>query len=349
VLPRWLKSPFYLLDIISVLGRLMRSRLRGIKAKSIKSNKLRLIIMSDLGAPVREYQVSPRLLTFSFAIFCMILITFGAASYFVAQEYMDNKTVVASLYKENGSLIAKTASQDIKISDLQHITSNMLEKIETIESLNSEVRSMVGLEEGHDGQEQIVAGYAVSRGESVLDQVNEASDEQKDSLEDLKQELYDMDLKMTEQAMELLLLKDDVDMQLAFEAALPSAWPMEGVFLSAFGNRRDPINRKLEFHQGIDIANRTGTKIIAAGDGVVTFAGYRSGWGRMIMISHGYGYVSQYAHCSTLNALEGQTVARGDIIAKCGSSGRTTGSHLHYGIQYHGEFIDPMRILTHKN
>ena len=120
---------------------------------------------------------------------------------------------------------------------------------------------------------------------------------------------------------------------------------MDGVYISAFGNRRSPVSGRIEFHQGIDIANKTGTKIYAAGDGVVTFAGYRNGWGRMVMINHGYGYVSQYAHCSSIDVLEGQVVSKGDYIAACGSTGRTTGSHLHYGIQYDGAFIDPMTIL----
>jgi murein DD-endopeptidase MepM/ murein hydrolase activator NlpD len=150
---------------------------------------------------------------------------------------------------------------------------------------------------------------------------------------------------MTGQAMELLYLKDDVEKQLLFEAALPSLWPMEGIYTSAFGNRRNPFGKGTEFHQGIDIANKTGTKIRAAGDGVVTFAGYKSGWGRMIMINHGYGYVSQYAHCSTLDVLEGQVVSRGEVIATCGSTGRTTGPHLHFGIQLKGTFIDPMKVL----
>jgi murein DD-endopeptidase MepM/ murein hydrolase activator NlpD len=122
---------------------------------------------------------------------------------------------------------------------------------------------------------------------------------------------------------------------------------MEGIYISPFGNRRDPLNKKkIEFHQGIDIANKAGTKIHAAGDGVVTFAGYKSGWGRMVLVNHGYGYVSQYAHCSAIDVLEGQIVTQGEVIASCGSTGRTTGPHLHFGIQLKGEFIDPMIVLN---
>ena len=326
-----------------------KKRTPKIKVKSKKKDKLIFMVMRDLGTPVKELRVSTRLLTFCFSFFCIALITFGAASYYLVQEYMDSKVVVAALYKENDDLIYKTASQESMIDDLRWITDNMLgkmlDKMENIESLNSEVRSMVGLEETHHGDNNVVAGYTVSRGEGVANRVLNAIDEEYDILADLIQELYDMDLKMTEQALELYLLKDDVDRQLAFEAALPSLWPMEGIYISPFGNRRNPVSKVIEFHQGIDIANITGTKIHAAGDGVVTFSGYKSGWGRMVLVSHGYGYVSQYAHCNSIYVLEGQTVAKGEVIATCGSTGKTTGSHLHYGIQYQGKFIDPMKIL----
>jgi murein DD-endopeptidase MepM/ murein hydrolase activator NlpD len=316
-----------------------------LKMKSRASEKVTLMVLSGPDNPVRDFQVSLRLVKFCLTFLCIAMVTVGAAAYHILQEYIDNRVELASLAEENDNLTGTTKSQAVMISELQNFAGNMMNKIEEIESLNLEVRSKVGLEEASDGEEQIVAGYMVSRGESVLDQVNTAVDEELDSLEDLMQELLEMDLKMTEQTMELLYLKDDVDRQLAFEAALPSLWPMEGIYMSAFGNRKNPTGRGTEFHQGIDIANKTGTKIKAAGDGIVTFAGYKSGWGNMILISHGYGYVSQYAHCSKINVLEGQTVARGEVIAACGSTGRTTGPHLHYGIQLRGAFIDPMKVL----
>jgi murein DD-endopeptidase MepM/ murein hydrolase activator NlpD len=273
------------------------------------------------------------------------LISLGAVSYYVLQEYLDDKETMVALSEENGNLTDTTRSQAVMISELQHITGTMMTRIGEIESLSSEVRTKVGLEEAADEDSQVVAGYVVSRGESVQDRAVVAADEYMDTLEDLRQELMNMDSKMTEQAMELYYLKDDVDRQLAFEAALPSLWPMEGIFSSSFGMRKDPLGSGMEFHEGIDIANKIGIKIYAAGDGVVTFAGTKSGWGRMVLVSHGYGYVSQYAHCNTLEVLEGQTVKKGDVVATCGNTGRVTGPHLHFGIQLNGTFIDPMKVL----
>lgn len=327
----------------NIISQVMPKR----KVKSRRNDKISIVVMGGPSSPIRGFRVSARLVTFCFTFFSIALIAFGAVSYYVAQEYFDNKATMASLFEENGTLNDTANNQAVMIEDLQQIAGNMLSKLEEIESLNSEVRTKVGLEENPSGGSQAVAGYVVSRGDSAPSEVNESIDEELDTLEDLKLELLNMDLKMTEQAMELLYLKDDVEKQLAFEAALPSLWPMEGIYISPFGNRRDPLNKKkIEFHQGIDIANKAGTKIHAAGDGVVTFAGYKSGWGSMVLVNHGYGYVSQYAHCSAIDVLEGQIVTQGEVIASCGSTGRTTGPHLHFGIQLKGEFIDPMIVLN---
>ena len=315
--------------------------------KQKRNDKITFMMMGGPGSPVRDIRVSARGFKFCFSVFCISLVALGAIGNYIVQDYFANKETLAALSAENYGLVITNESQAEVIGDLQKITGNMKTKIEAIETLNSEVRSKVGLDESADG-EQVVAGYTVSRGETA--DLAEASisgaNEELDTLEDLRQELLNMDLLMTRQADELLYLKDDVDKQLAFEAALPSLWPMEGIFTSPFGARRNPFGAGTEFHQGIDIANRTGTQIYAAGDGVVSFAGVKSGWGRMVMINHGYGYVSQYAHCTTIDVLEGQEVKRGDPIATCGSTGRVTGPHLHFGVQLDGAFVDPMETLN---
>ena len=316
-----------------------------LRLKSKRNSSITFMVLGGPGSPVKDLKVSAGLFKFCFTFFCITLITLGAVSYYIVQEYMDNKVALAALVEENDGLTVTTGNQEVMIKDLQQITGTMLSKLEEIESLNSEVRTKVGLEESATGEAQVVAGYVVSRGDSVLDNVPVPMDEEFDTLEDMRQELLNIDLAMTTQAMELLLLKDDVEKQLAFEAALPSLWPMEGIFTSPFGNRRSPFGGGIEFHQGIDIANRSGTKIYAAGDGVVTFVGYKSGWGEMILINHGYGYVSQYAHLSKKLVKENQVVTRGEVIGECGSTGLATGTHLHFGVQQNGTFIDPMKVL----
>jgi len=128
-------------------------------------------------------------------------------------------------------------------------------------------------------------------------------------------------------------------------ASTPSIWPAKGWRTSTFGYRRSPFTGRREMHKGLDVATRTGTPIIAPADGLVIFAGREGGFGNMIAIDHGYGIVTKYAHCSTLDAKIGQKVKRGDVIAKVGNTGRSTGPHLHYEVAVNGVAVNPIRYI----
>ncbi|ESR26484.1 Membrane protein [Lutibaculum baratangense AMV1] len=116
------------------------------------------------------------------------------------------------------------------------------------------------------------------------------------------------------------------------------------VFTSGFGMRRHPILGYSRMHTGVDWAARTGTPIIAAGNGKVVQAGWSSGYGQRVEIQHANGYLSTYSHMSAISVKEGQSVHQGQLIGKIGSTGRSTGPHLHYEVKVNGRFVDPMRI-----
>ena len=167
------------------------------------------------------------------------------------------------------------------------------------------------------------------------------------TLEELKVQLSEMDELLTLQAENMNKLKSDVERQIAFEKAVPNAWPLQGRITSGFGWRKNPYSSKLrEYHEGIDIAASYGSAIRAAGDGVVTFSGYKTGWGRVVIISHGFGYVSQYAHNSSLLVKAGDKITRGQVIARLGSTGRSTGPHLHFGVAQNGKWINPLTVIN---
>lgn len=128
----------------------------------------------------------------------------------------------------------------------------------------------------------------------------------------------------------------------ALEAALPKLWPTAGRLSSGFGWRRDPVRGTWKFHSGLDIANRHGIAIVAAAPGVVKRAHYSAGYGRVVEIEHGYGITTVYAHCRRLFVKKGDRVREGQRIAQMGSSGRSTGPHLHYEVRLDGNAVDPM-------
>ena len=131
----------------------------------------------------------------------------------------------------------------------------------------------------------------------------------------------------------------------AFKA--PFAMPVKDSFrfTSGFGFRRDPKGAGNRMHEGTDLAGAYGTPVYATADGVVTFAGWDSGYGRLIKIQHEFGIETRYAHQSQLRVEVGQRVSRGDRIGDMGNSGRSTGTHLHYEIRFGGKAVNPMTFI----
>ncbi|MGI5839810.1 MAG: LysM peptidoglycan-binding domain-containing M23 family metallopeptidase [bacterium] len=123
------------------------------------------------------------------------------------------------------------------------------------------------------------------------------------------------------------------------------AWPVQGRITSRYGWRTHPVSGKRDFHPGIDIGASTGTPIKAAAAGTVTYAGWMGGYGNMVIVDHGSGLETQYAHNSSLTVSVGEKVQRGETIAKAGATGVVTGPHLHFNIVKNGEYINPLNYL----
>lgn len=122
-------------------------------------------------------------------------------------------------------------------------------------------------------------------------------------------------------------------------------WPVQGRVTSGFGWRTNPVTRKRELHQGIDIAASSGTKIIAAAAGKVTFSGWNGGYGHLVTIDHGSGIVTRYAHLSKRSVAKGDSVSSGQVIGTVGSTGLSTGPHLHFEVRIDGEAVNPRNHL----
>jgi murein DD-endopeptidase MepM/ murein hydrolase activator NlpD len=142
-------------------------------------------------------------------------------------------------------------------------------------------------------------------------------------------------------ALETLLL----DRRLT-DAVTPAGWPAEGGFVSSgYGRRADPFTGQIALHEGVDIAARMGSPIKAIADGVVSYAGEKANYGRVIEITHSSGLVTRYAHTLSVLVKVGDKVARGDAIGLIGTSGRSTGPHLHFEVLKDDRAVDPGRYL----
>lgn len=126
----------------------------------------------------------------------------------------------------------------------------------------------------------------------------------------------------------------------------PSVWPVEGTLESGFGGRRNPFGgSSYEFHSGQDIDAAWGAPVIAGASGKVTFSGWQNGYGQLVVIDHGGGLTTRYGHLSAIAASVGQAIKRGEFLGRVGSTGRSTGPHLHYEVRINDQPVNPLQYL----
>jgi len=146
----------------------------------------------------------------------------------------------------------------------------------------------------------------------------------------------------------LTTVRSDVDKRNALAAATPSIWPAHGWLSSNVGARKDPITGGADFHEGLDISADHGSPVYATADGTITHAAREGSYGNLVTIDHGYGLETRYGHLSRYHVKHGVKVKRGDVVGYVGSTGRSTGSHLHYEVRVNGRLLNPLQLLLNQ-
>lgn len=165
------------------------------------------------------------------------------------------------------------------------------------------------------------------------------------SPKDFSRHFKALDRKRITLEAELRQLQDYYTTREILLAATPSMMPVRGYPSDRFGQRDDPFTGDDEFHPGVDISAPRGTKVVATADGLVVFAGRRQGYGNLVGIEHKFGISTRYGHLDRYTVRAGQRVKRGDIVGYVGSTGRTTGAHLHYEVRFHNQPLNPLRFF----
>ncbi len=174
-------------------------------------------------------------------------------------------------------------------------------------------------------------------GEHILEEMN---------VEDFMASLNLLSRQLDDRAAQLMVVEEIYMSNTLRSETIPAGKPVESGWLSSgFGRRTDPFTGKIAYHEGVDFAGKTGTGVIAAASGVVTWAGERYGYGKMVELDHGNGYVTRYGHNKENSVQVGDVVDKGEVIALMGSSGRSTGPHVHYEVLRHGKPVDPKKYV----
>jgi murein DD-endopeptidase MepM/ murein hydrolase activator NlpD len=288
---------------------------------------------------VRSFQVSSSSVRAILSAVLLAVLLGGSFSvgFFVKQ----NQHLRAErLQRENVLLAAEVDSMRGK---MQHLSAS----IELLSEKGERYRLIAGLPPAIDGGDVASLGPAASGflASSSLGHLNPGVGRK------LFAASYDLDA-LTRRTNRLRHSMDEAIRTLSRNTArlesTPSIAPADGPLSSPFSSSRShPVLRVSRPHEGIDIAAQVGDPILAPAKGVVRYSGMRSGgYGKMVEIDHGYGYVTRFAHCSKLLVEEGETVQRGQKIAEVGATGLTTGPHLHYEVEVNGKQVDPLDYIV---
>ena len=228
-------------------------------------------------------------------------------------------------------------------------------RLEQVRTENSDLRAVnQGFEASIKNLEAQVADYqqrihklAIVAG---LNELSPSAEAGIGGLETLNGDLEGFPLTKLEETLEgmresMSALEQHFDERQLLISAKPAIAPVRGLFTSGYGYRSDPFTGRRAFHRGIDIVAPAGKEIYATGDGVVTLAKRVQGLGKAVYISHGFGYMTRYGHMSKIHAKLGQKVSRGDVIGLVGSTGRSTGNHVHYEVHVDGRATNPLAYI----
>ena len=173
-----------------------------------------------------------------------------------------------------------------------------------------------------------------------------SQDDARELIPALEGELFALSTALDDREVQLDILSELIQGEQVKSDATPVGRPiLSGWLSSRYGSRIDPFSGKKAWHEGIDFAGREGAQIVAVASGVVSWSGERAGYGKMVEVAHGDGVVTRYAHNQENRVKVGDMVRRGDVVALMGSSGRSTGPHVHFEVHKNGRPVDPASYL----
>jgi murein DD-endopeptidase MepM/ murein hydrolase activator NlpD len=243
---------------------------------------------------------------------------------------------------EVAQLRQQTEIQRSQIHFFSSKIEEMEKQISRLKEFDKRIRIIANLEKGQDSTPFI--GMGGPSPSDLRDKLKGEKDE-KGLVHQMKIDVDRLQSEAVSREVSLSELEKVLQSKQEILAHTPSIWPVQGWVTSDFGFRTNPFTGLTQMHEGIDISNRTGTIVVAPGNGFVSDIGNDWVHGKFLVISHGFGMTTRYSHLSKVLVKAGQRIKRGDKIAEVGTSGKTTGPHLHYEVRLNGIPANPMRYI----
>ena len=303
--------------------------------------KISFVILSNTGAPAKQICASRASIRLIGLVVVVCLAVFG----YVVYDYYNLKHTTEKLQLRDVTISAQLNEIQDQRRQIQEFTSeiNILkENLVTLNQFENKIRIIANLEESDESDNIFGVGGSIPED---LDAQIPLKEKHNSLMREMHDQIDQLSLASNYQQIGFESLIKDLQDQQNLLASTPAIRPVRGWTTSKFGYRISPFTGRREFHKGFDIATKKGTKIMATAAGVVTFAGRKGLLGRTIIIDHGHGMVTRYAHCDKFLKKRGEKVKRWEPIATVGNTGRSTGPHVHYQVNLNGMPVNPEKYI----
>ena len=295
-----------------------------------KAEQLTVIVVDDRSHAIRKFHLERRWLRHA------ALATAVLAALWVAATA--HHLSLLGTRSENRALAGENAQLRAQIRQVQERVAHIAATLDRVERYDAKLRHAVT--QLQDPSRGLAIGPVGSR-----EGGEEAASAARADVLALPSRLAPLEAEATRQESSLRDLDRYFEDQRSLLTSTPSSWPTRGWVTSDFGVRLDPYTAERMMHRGLDIATPTGQAIFAPSDGTVVFAGTENGYGKVLVLDHGYGVRTRYGHLSEISVKAGDAVRRGTRLGAVGSTGRSTGPHLHYEVRVNGIAENPRKFI----
>jgi murein DD-endopeptidase MepM/ murein hydrolase activator NlpD len=303
--------------------------------------RIKIWFHSGATSDIREFSIHKTVLGITFFI---ALAAIAGAS-FIGIDYFRLKKISFNTVDLNRTIVEQNdeiKSQRVQIQSFAGEIEVLKKQVDNLSKFEDKVRLIADIKQTSDSSGLIGIG-SIPRDE--LDPDLPLEQKHTNLMREMHQQVGETNFAAKKQALDFEDLIKLLETKRNLLASTPSIRPVDGWITSKFGYRTSPFTGQKEFHSGLDISNKSGTKIIATANGRVSYAAGKMYIGNMVTIDHGFGRVTKYGHLKKILVKAGQEIKRGDVIALLGNTGRSTGPHVHYEVRINGTPVNPLKYI----
>lgn len=300
-----------------------------------------VILIDKSGRPIKKTSLSAKLIfavIFSTLFLFSFLLILGVDYHKVKKEAVRAKGLESKISWQTEEIRGQRRQIQAFANEINGLKGQMVR----LDEFEKQIKTLANIETDKNDEELYGIGGSMP---DDLDPNLDLARKHDQLVRNMHEQVAQLKITSLHKENELKALIGKLEEQRNILSATPSIMPTKGTITSRFGYRKSPFSGRSELHKGIDIANKKGTQIVATADGIVVFAGARGLFGRILTIDHGHGIITHYAHLDEILKEEGDNVKRGDVIAKMGNTGRSTGPHLHYEVRLNGIPVNPFKYI----